>query len=90
VKTLKLPSGGNNDWIFDFDHAGEVFPEHAHAVEDNHLTIVARGSIEVMGETKFSGQTFKSGAVIVWDAPKSHGFISMGKATRIIQISQRR
>lgn len=79
-----------NDWIIDFEKAGEVFAEHTHPVEQNHLTLVLRGGIKIVGETKFADQSFHSGDIIVWDAPKSHGFVALTKNTRIVNVTQRR
>jgi len=88
MKQTSLPIGGVGV-IVDFETVGEVFGEHRHAVEQNHVTVVARGGISAFGETQFNGQEFRAGAVIVWDAPLSHGFQALTDDTRIVNIQLR-
>jgi quercetin dioxygenase-like cupin family protein len=76
--------GKLNAAIYDFEVEGDKLPLHVHTVENNHITIVARGSF------RFSGDGWemicKSGDVVDWEAGKRHEFTALEPNSRCVNI----
>lgn len=64
---------------------GDVLPMHAHGLMDNHISIVARGSFTIRGET-FEAFEAKSGAVLDWKVGMAHEFEALEDNSRMINI----
>lgn len=70
--------------IYDFAAAGDELPLHTHDRSSNHMTIVARGSVEEFGVDY--RKTLATGAIVVFQAGIPHGFRALEPGSRIVQI----
>lgn len=72
--------------IYDFDRLGDVLPMHRHLEnpEENHISIVARGSFICRG----SGwqKTIKAGDVLYFEPDQWHEFEAIEEHSRIVNI----
>ena len=70
--------------IYDFPEVGDVLPKHTHTEDDVHITICARGKLEVFSnQWKF---VISAGDVWDWDPGVYHGFRALEPNSRIINI----
>jgi hypothetical protein len=75
--------------IFTFEKAGDVFPDHVHTEENNHITLLAFGAIRCTGHPKHEGKVLEAragGTVVNWVAGEPHGFVALTDGTTIINI----
>jgi quercetin dioxygenase-like cupin family protein len=87
AKTKTVRIGDLQLSIFDFEKKGDLFPVHKHTLPDNnHISIVARGEIEVLGNPDFKGRILQTGAIVDWPLNKEHGFQANVDNTRLINI----
>lgn len=76
--------------IFDFELKGDVLPDHMHLENANHISVMARGSVDVTGDPSLAGQIIEAGDVIDWPANVLHGFVAREDNTRMVQIQKKR
>ena len=77
--------------IYILEHAGDEFPEHVHTEDNNHITILAHGSVRVLG--KHAGSVLKAepgGTIINWKAGEPHGFVALTDAATLVNILKNR
>ena len=73
--------------IFTLEYEGDVFPEHTHTDKDNHVSILAHGSVKLLGKYKDKVLTATPGGLIVdWVAGEPHGFIALTNGATLINI----
>lgn len=82
LRSLVLATGGLAGVIYDFEGGDELEP-HAHDVADNHITVVARGTLVAFGNGW--ERMVEAGMVLDWAPGQVHGFRAMEDA-RIINI----
>lgn len=82
LRSQPLAAGGLAGVIYDFD-AGDELEAHAHTDADNHITVIARGSLVAFGNGW--ERTVSAGNVLDWQAGQVHGFRAI-EAARIINI----
>ena len=75
--------GGLSVVIFDFPQVGDYLRPHVHGEADAHITVVARGSVEVVGGA--SSYTAYDGDILHFPAGVMHGFRAVSPA-RIVNI----
>ena len=68
--------------IYDFPEIGDELAMHEHDEATNHITIIARGSFELLG----SGQEASAGAVLDWPAHERHGARAKEPNSRLVNI----
>lgn len=72
---------------YTFAEKGDVLAVHAHESEaENHLTIVVRGSVRVLGDDVFFGEIIGPGECRDWPVGIEHGFEALEPDTRILNI----
>jgi hypothetical protein len=77
------------DVIIDFAKVGDTFPLHEHKDGiGNHVTIVVKGGIGIIGTSSITGQEFYPPSVIDW-GEGSHGFVALADNTRIVNVGKR-
>lgn len=75
--------------IFTLEHAGDVFPEHVHLPADNHITILAFGSIRCTGHPAYEGAVLEAkagGTIVNWKPGEAHGFIALSDGATLVNI----
>ena len=83
--TFKLfEFGSANGTIYDFSLKDDILPMHVHDDTDNHITIVARGSLRAHGEGW--ERILNAGDVVNWEPFQQHEFIAIEDNTRIVNI----
>ena len=70
--------------IYDFPEVGDELELHEHGEEDNHITVVARGSFRLLGE--YGNRILKAGAVVDWPVGKRHGFVALEPNSRLVNV----
>jgi quercetin dioxygenase-like cupin family protein len=70
--------------IFDFEKSGDVLPKHVHTEVDNHITIVAKGSIKAYSHDW--EVEAKAGQILDFKAGEPHEIIALEDSTCIINI----
>lgn len=73
--------------VYDFN-AGDVLPDHSHDRRTNHISIVAKGVVEVTGDNAESGRRIASGEIITWVPGEQHGFKAITPARLINVLEQ--
>ena len=87
LKTTDLARLGVAGTIYDFPQAGDELPVHVHSsVDQNHITIVARGSVRVEGHPDHAGRILTAGDIADWPVGIAHGFVAMDDGARIVNI----
>jgi len=87
-----LQAGIINGTIYTFDKIGDIFETHVHTEEDNHITIVAFGTIKLIGHPNYEGvevSAMAGAAPIDWTPGEPHGFIAMTDGATIINIRKK-
>lgn len=81
---LPLTMGDLTGTIYDFEVAGDELERHTHTAKDVHISIVARGSFNCVGDgwTK----TLKTGAIVDWKPGVYHAFIALEANSRLVNI----
>lgn len=73
--------------LFEFAKAGDVFPLHTHTdPRNNHISIMARGSVKVDGHPDHAGKVLSTGDVVDWPLNKEHGFTALEDNARLVNI----
>jgi quercetin dioxygenase-like cupin family protein len=76
--------GKLNLTVYDFVATGDTLPMHSHTPENNHITVVARGSFKAHGDGW--ERTLSSGDVADWQPDQPHEFIALEDKSRIVNI----
>jgi hypothetical protein len=79
--------------IYTLEHEGDVFPTHVHTEKDNHITILAHGSIRCMGHPRYEGKILEAqagGTIVNWTAGEPHGFTALTPGATLINIRKMR
>jgi len=77
--------------VYTFEHAGDVFDVHTHTDADNHVTILANGSVCVLGKHEGIVLAAKPGGTIInWKAGEPHGFAALTDGATLINIIKNR
>jgi len=84
LKTELFSIGDLRISVYDFNSNGDILPMHSHTINDNHITIVARGSIELTGINW--KKDCVSGDVLDFADGQDHEIKSTSDGTRIINI----
>lgn len=71
---------------FIFDSAGDELPVHLHPPGDNHLSVVAVGEFELLGNNSLAGQTRGPGSVILWNEGESHGYRATKAGSVVVNV----
>jgi hypothetical protein len=84
AKETVITEDGVDYVIFDFEKAGDFWPQHVHTENGsrNHATVVARGSVK----DSVSGQIFNTGNLVFWPVEEPHGFVALVDNTRLVNI----
>lgn len=82
AKPLEL--GRLKGTIYDFLEATDVLPMHQHDETTIHITVVARGSFKIHGNSW--EQIARAGDVIDWRPNDPHEFIALEDNSRIVNI----
>jgi hypothetical protein len=69
------------------ENIGDELPTHSHEEFDNHITIVAFGSIEVLG----FGEPIRidaaaGGRILDWDVGQPHGFRALTPGATVVNV----
>ena len=87
LRSTVLASGAVAGIIYDFERAGDDLAAHVHALETNHISIVARGSFRLVGDPAIAGKVLPTGSVVLWPVGQAHGFVAFEDRSRIVQIA---
>lgn len=74
---------------FKFEYKGDIFPVHTHTDNDNHITVLAFGSVECTGRPEIEGLILKAkpgGTIIDWLVGKPHGFKALTDGATLVNI----
>ncbi len=80
-----LSAGKLTGTVYTFEKAGDTLPMHHHGEADNHITIVARGSVRAHGPAIGDNQ-YSAGAVLDWDVGIEHEIVAVEDNSRIVNI----
>lgn len=78
---------------YTFESAGDIFPVHVHTENDNHITIIAHGSVRLTGHPRYEGEvvTAQPGAPILnWKAGEPHGFVALTDGATLVNLLKKR
>lgn len=70
--------------VCDFPEVGDILPMHSHGESDVHITIVARGSFKVHGDSW--ERVCKEGDLIDWQVGQQHELIALEPNSRFVNI----
>jgi len=72
--------------IYDFEFAGDILPTHTHTEENGgaHITICARGSVEV--ETDYGKQVLVEGNLVEFPLDQPHSIKALVDNSRIVNV----
>lgn len=70
--------------MYDLTDVGDCVQKHSHTHNDDHITIVARGSLKVI--TSNVNQEYKAGSIIDFIDADPHELIATEENTRIFNI----
>lgn len=70
--------------IYDFSEPQDILPMHQHTPDNNHITVVARGSFRAHGNSW--ERILKAGDVADWPDNDPHEFIALEANSRIVNI----
>lgn len=79
--------------IFTLEQAGDRFPVHTHGVADNHITVLAHGSVRCIGHERFDGLVLEAvpgGTIVNWREGEPHGFVAISDGATLVNILKRR
>lgn len=79
--------------VYTLEYRDDIFPEHTHSENDNHITILAHGSMRVTGHEKHDGTIVAAepgGTILNWVAGEAHGFVALEDGTTLINLFKRR
>jgi quercetin dioxygenase-like cupin family protein len=82
IKPFK--AGDLSGVVYTFEIKGDVLPMHTHGENDVHITIVARGRVNVHGPS--ASDDYAAGAVIDNEAPITHEIVALEDNSRIVNI----
>lgn len=75
--------------IYTLEHIGDIFPVHVHTPADNHITILAHGSIQCVGHPRHEGVILEArpgGTIVNWRAGEPHGFVALTDGATLVNI----
>jgi quercetin dioxygenase-like cupin family protein len=70
--------------IYDFEFKGDVLPEHKHPKGQTHITICAKGEVEVI--TPEWKKILKEGNIIEFHPNQYHSIVAVTDDCRIVNI----
>ena len=85
LKTRLFKTGDLGGVIYTFENKGDTLPMHTHHEEDVHITIVARGSVTIVGP-HIGSKDYAAGAVIDNEPPITHEIIALEDNSRVVNI----
>jgi hypothetical protein len=81
--------GANWGTSYTLEKAGDEFPVHTHTDDNNHITVLAFGTVRCIGRQEIEGLVLEckpGGTVIDWQAGKPHGFVALTDGATLINI----
>jgi quercetin dioxygenase-like cupin family protein len=75
-----------NGTIYDFPEINDILPMHTHDENNNHITIIARGSFKISGNGW--EREAKAGDVLDWKDNDPHQFEALETNSRIVNITK--
>jgi hypothetical protein len=84
LKTTPITFGRIKGTIYDFEEIDDILEKHWHTENNNHITIVVRGSFRATG-TNWE-KIIKAGDVLDWEPYQQHEFKSLESNSRFINI----
>lgn len=85
IKDRPISFGELTTIIYDFEFKGDSLPEHWHEIGLAHITICAKGEIEVV--TPEWTKTLREGNIIEFYPKQSHSITALIDDTRIVSIT---
>lgn len=84
LKDRVITFGELTTTIYDFEFKGDILPEHKHARGQTHITICAKGEVEVI--TPEWTKTIKEGNIIQFYPDQIHSIVALTNSCRIVNI----
>lgn len=88
-----IVDGAHWGTVYTLEFKGDIFPLHTHSENDNHITILAHGSMRVEGHERYHGAELRAepgGTILNWVAGEPHGFVALEDGTTLINLFKRR
>ena len=70
--------------IYDFEFKGDILPDHKHDKDATHITICAKGEVEVI--TPEWSKTLKEGNIIEFYPHQLHSIVALTDDCRIVNV----
>jgi quercetin dioxygenase-like cupin family protein len=84
LKDRVITFGDLHTTIYDFEFKGDTLPEHRHERGQTHITICAKGEVEVI--TPEWTKTIKEGNIIEFYPYQMHSIVALTDDCRIVNI----
>lgn len=84
LKDRVITFGELNTTIYDFEFKGDTLPEHKHERGHTHITICAKGEVEV--KTPEWTKIIKEGNIIEFYPHQIHSIVALTDDCRIVNI----
>lgn len=85
--TKPLEAIGVLGTIYEFELAGDTLEPHIHETHElNHMTVVAAGKFEILGDARWNGKQLIAGQVLDWPVGVEHGFRALTPGSKIVNI----
>jgi len=84
LKNRTITFGELNTVIFDFEFKGDALPDHKHDTDTTHITICAKGEVEVV--TPEWTKTLKEGNIIEFYPHQLHTVVALTDNCRIVNV----
>jgi len=75
--------------VYTFEKAGDELPEHVHAVEDIHYTIIAYGAFRFTGDAAIAGKSVEAksgGTILNWKVGQLHGAVALTDGATMVNV----
>jgi quercetin dioxygenase-like cupin family protein len=86
VFAKRFEFGKLNGSVYDFPEAGDILPMHTHDDATAHITIVAKGKMQIT--VNAVAQEYECGKVIDLPANQEHEFVALEPNSRIVNIQK--
>ena len=67
---------------------GEGLPVHTHMEDQNHITVMLRGSFLLSGRPAIEGKVMHAGEVLDWMPNEPHGFEALEDGSSFLQVQK--
>jgi len=84
LKDRNITFGELNTTIYDLEFKGDCLPEHRHQIGETHITICARGVVDIV--TPEWTKTLTEGNIIEFYPLQSHAVVALTDNCRIVNI----